>query len=131
MNQNNIKPQELRATDLRIGNLVYYKNTKDIAKVELIHNKHFDCRDEYGNFTPNGNYEPIPLSEEVLLKAGFKHKGAGFYIHASSLLDLCNIGDDFFLVGLKGVSLSKVYYLHQLQNLYYSLTGEELEVLWT
>ncbi len=65
----------MKATDLRVNNLLYFKNTKDIAKVSLIHDKHFDCRDEYGSFIPNGNYEPIELTEEWLLKMGFEKDG--------------------------------------------------------
>jgi hypothetical protein len=65
--------------ELRIGNCLQYKNTNDIAIVELIHKKHFDCRDEYGSFTPNGNYQPIPLTEEWLLKFGFEHSKPNYW----------------------------------------------------
>lgn len=119
----------MKANELRIGNLVYYKNTKDLAKVELIHNKHFDCRDEYGSFTPNGNYAPIPLSEEILLKCGFEEWEKERLHIPIPLGNLC------FTKGLNGVSLlgyqnkilgNVVRELHQLQNLYFALTGQEL-----
>lgn len=129
-----MKAEEL-APQLRIGNLLYYKGTTNIAKVELIHNKHFDCRDEYGGFTPNGAYEPIPLSEEVLLKCRFEkcEKHENFY--QIILNDWTKIYVAFhekqYAVELsvsKHSFCPKVKHLHQLQNLYCSLTGEELKV---
>src|SRR6478735_11936508 len=64
----------MKTRELRIGNYLNYKNTKDLAIVHLIHGeKHFDCNDEFG-FTPNGNYEPIKLTDEWLIKFSFKQK---------------------------------------------------------
>jgi len=58
--------------DLRIGNLLHYKGTTHTATVEIIHGKnHFDCRDEHGMFTPNGEYGPIAIDAEWLLAFGF------------------------------------------------------------
>lgn len=126
MNQNNIKPQELRATDLRVGNLVYYKNTNDIAKVELIHNKHFDCRDEYGSFTPNGDYEPIPLSEEVLLKCGFEKDKDSPWLLCNGMLVLNTGNHNTWEYGQSVIK--DIKYLHTLQNVFFALHHRELEV---
>jgi len=121
-----MKAEEL-ATQLRIGNLLYYKGTTHIAKVELIHNKHFDCRDEYGGFTPNGDYEPIPLSEEVLLKCGFKlNKENTLFEHSKCGLRLMDIVGMYYRANFP--IKADVTSIHQLQNLYYALCGVELEV---
>jgi hypothetical protein len=140
--------------ELKIGNCLHYKNTNDIAIVELIHKKHFDCRDEYGSFTPNGNYQPIPLTEEWLLKFGFKKHGAyefyfdilnyetsnffdehiektnlQFYIYNEHKIevkidiDATNVEGEF---EGKTLFLKHIQYVHQLQNLYFALTNEEL-----
>lgn len=119
----------MKAQELRIGNYVYYKNTKDFAKVELIHNNHFDCRDEYGSFTPNGSYEPIELTEEILLKCGFNKKqdyinGVGLCIFFEHKEFNYRLNQSFEVVLLK----IKLNNLHQLQNLYWCLTNEELNV---
>lgn len=86
------------------------------------------------------NYEPIPLNEDWLLKFGMEYYD-GFsnqrfirlnkhecdfskltYSHKEGLLRFTN-GED------KGTSLIPyVKYVHQLQNLYYALTGEELTI---
>lgn len=70
------------------------------------------------------NLNPIPLSEELLLKCGFeKHQWGDAVIYYSPLLEL----DAHFC--LKGVDYNiQVKSLHQLQNLYFDLTGKELEV---
>ena len=124
------------AQQLRVGNLLYYKNTKDVAKVELIHNNHFDCRDEYGSFTPNGNYEPIPLTEEILLKLGFEFNKK--YYHSKYIKYLIKLIYDFdqriLYFKYKGefspmIQIPKtIEYLHELQNLYHALTGQELKI---
>ena len=76
---------------------------------------------------------PIPLTEEWLLKLGFKkQKASELYIEYDN--------DRFIVVNcLMGVHLGfdvEVYfeeeyehikYVHQLQNLYYTLTGKELK----
>lgn len=78
MNQT-VKPElkspkmKIPTSQLMIGNTLKYKGTEYLATVDLIHGKkHFDCRDEFGSFTPNGEYEPIPLTPELLDDLGFE-----------------------------------------------------------
>lgn len=67
--------------------------------------------------------EPIPLTEQWLLKFGFKKKqthythsiNRGYEFILDSDFTLCDI--DIFV---------SVKYVHQLQNLYFALTGKEL-----
>lgn len=81
-------------------------------------------------------YKPIPLTHEILEKCGFK-KGAlmsgGFYGYDNGTMEL----DNNFNLELTDGRLSENgtrFYLpqnksvHQLQNLYFALTGEELEI---
>lgn len=122
-----MKNKKELAQQLRVGNLLYYKNTKDIAKVELIHNSHFDCRDEYGSFTPNGNYEPITLTEEILLKCGFEiNEGKTLFEHSKCGLKLMDIVGLYYRANFP--IKADVTSVHQLQNLYHALTGQELKI---
>ena len=138
--------------ELRIGNCLQYKNTNDIAIVELIHKKHFDCRDEYGSFTPNGNYQPIPLTEEWLLKFGFnplpfanilnsytksigrnRILSVGNVSTPNEMIFLCEINatDDKKIddaICIRNYDYDKYTHVHQLQNLYFALTNEELTI---
>lgn len=75
--------------------------------------------------------EPIPLTEDILLKCGFEYK-------AKSKLGVDSFGEIFIADnGICHISderdtnysfMAKCEYLHQLQNLYFALTGEELNV---
>ena len=72
---------------------------------------------------------PIPLTEEILLKFGFeeKSKSKNFYLgnfrfHISKPANY----DGFIFCDGYDVITDKIKYVHQLQNLYFALTGEEL-----
>jgi hypothetical protein len=77
---------------------------------------------------------PIPLTEEWLLKAGFKEikflneyrvqeKG---YKHLDMIIR-CGVCDEYrFLFDFAYEKCVNLKYVHQLQNLYFSLCGEEL-----
>ena len=74
--------------------------------------------------------EPIPLTEEWLLKLGFKKTewdnfnsyrlmiGNNDYTIVLYSDGNCEVGD---------IITCKIEYVHQLQNLYFALTGEELK----
>lgn len=108
----------MEARELRVGNLVYEANNL----VADISNWHFE-KARLDN-TPNCIFaDPIPLTEEWLLKFGFDDKNIdepknnlleknGFYIYKDSLRHL--------------ITGTPLVYAHQLQNLYFALTGEEL-----
>lgn len=78
----------------------------------------------------------IPLTPEILEKAGFKYdEGMESYdlFTSSGLISIAKdysffIGDNHFECGFAGGNKSLVKYLHQLQNLYFALTGEELQI---
>mgnify|MGYP003658203865 CR=1 FL=1 len=73
-------------------------------------------------------FEPIPLTEEWLVKFGFENTNTkenpnykkGFYtcMVREHGINICN-GHGF---------INDLNHVHQLQNLYFALTGEELEL---
>lgn len=135
----------MKASELRLGNIVYYKNKQyevygRISPVEI--DLDSESRDEH---IPNVNLckvQGIPLTEEWLLKCGFKvkhmmdtqkyqiivfHNLKMGYLSFDFSLCINDTNEYSHLDNL--VSISKpMKYLHQLQNLYYALTGEELEI---
>ena len=67
---------------------------------------------------------PIPLTEELILKCGFK-KGQYEYMLGDFIMEWFHNGYNF--TGGEGCQMGvPILYLHQLQNLYFALTGEEL-----
>ena len=72
--------------------------------------------------------EPILLTDEWLLKFGFRNN-AGFF--TLGLLSCVESYDDqcyYFYYGKDGDNEIKIRYVHQLKNLYFALTQKELEV---
>jgi hypothetical protein len=148
-----MKPQELR-----IGNYVYYEHTTHI--VSGVHgNKvyswwvkdgepviEYEAKDISGTQVENpymdvvSQYEPIPLTEEILLKCGFEHSNKGLNYGIFFVKDI-DESDEFYLrPSFEGgfywgfnnhnelKDVKNILYLHQLQNLYFTLTGEELKL---
>jgi hypothetical protein len=126
----------MKSTELKIGNLLRDKVTKTELKVInltekdivtfVIDRSKFPLQDGWG-------IEPIPLTEEWLLKFGFERHHADY---ANDIIYIKNVPDNTEFewgvypnelgsgIQIKNRNLLK--YVHQLQNLYFALTGEEL-----
>lgn len=115
----------MKATELRIGNYIYsyYPNGEKFVN-ELNHGGLAEVLvpSSY-DFKPD---EPIPLTEEWLIRFGFE-KGSDGNFYKDSQFTIYKRGVHF---GLIEGSLSWVEfdYVHQLQNLYHALTGKELTI---
>ena len=113
----------MKATELRINNLVYNDFTRkqmEVYPMMIVQLSKMDNLD-------NSNIKPIPLTEDWLLKFGFKKDTwtdngliIGSWWNNGSIL----ITDDFKLDGQE--EMKSLQYVHQLQNLYFALTNEEL-----
>ena len=126
--------QSVLAKDLRLGNkllflgdVVTFKNITEIREDGIFWIKTFEPKIESKNF----HFKPIPLTEDWLLKFGFELKG--FYrLKVTSFLELCWKPHDNALnlqTEKNGFTEdSKCKYVHELQNLYFALTGRELTV---
>ena len=99
----------MKASELRIGNLVY----KNGIATEITADTMLDI---LRYTTP---FEPIRLTEEWLLKFGFERNKDAW---TSFIKNDVIIATDKFIY----MSRTKLKYVHQLQNLYFALTGEEL-----
>lgn len=132
----------MKATDLRIGNLLM---CKEISQYPIpVYNIwsdgiiHFDWESMEGQTgAPIDRCEPIPLTSEWLEKAGFKEewKNSGFLVNRTSgwPISIRPITKKRFLSDepveqptWRMLDHVYVFYVHQLQNLYYALTGTEL-----
>lgn len=126
------------ANELRIGNWVMYS-----SKIQVNENKIRECVDHPDRFVP------IPLTEEWLERFGFLYNDK----HCRFDSEMWNVrnrpeGKEISMniwkatgskdSGYWGVTLREelvfddvtpvaIQYVHQLQNLYFALTGEELQ----
>lgn len=118
----------IAANELRIGNWVKgIVRPKEPVQIKELSNN--ICKaGEYLN-----DYEdvlPIFLSQSILEKCGFKRvnhiHGYTFYSLSESKTNRAHIDIYPEKTSWMGYSVSNCKHLHQLQNLYYSLTGKEL-----
>ena len=118
------KENKINAKELRIGNYVYTKEW--VIKSYGI--------DGFVNIIKNiDNFKPIPLTEEWLIKLNFKYKKTEKsnsysldFFRVSFVIDGRYKGKMFISVANLNPDVNNFLYVHQLQNLYFALTGKEL-----
>ena len=121
----------MKASELRIGNWV---NLKDIIttyqKVIMIDSEVNVIQCQNDIHSPLEDYEPIPLTEEILSGWGFEYDDingdSGYWQKRPTDSGLFRIllGEDGFVYDYQ----VDIKYVHQLQNLYFALTNEELKI---
>lgn len=116
----------VNANELRIGNWI---NLQD-SPIKV--NGHALWNMEQGLL--NGSYSPIILTPEILSKAKFEH------YHDNPRLEVFYVNRQWYYPFFINMSRGLTYWydenlklgsLHQLQNLFFALTGEELEITLT
>lgn len=118
----------MKASELRIGNLVDTKEHKSIV-ISSINS----IIDEIGYVWNNHNFgyyqlktfQPIPLTEQWLLRFGFVKQHERFYVLNDWVVEYRE-GTKLFNFATEEYIDIIVKYVHQLQNLFFVLTGEEL-----
>lgn len=140
----------IEARELRIGNLVklpdewFTKNpelsaTEPIIKVDKINYDLLFTHRYLVNHYNISDLSPIELTEEWLIKFGYTKEDEYFYDKEKETrllqskispkvfsfeMAYSNTNDD----SEKWVYMNSIHYLHQLQNLFFCLCGEELEI---
>ena len=114
----------MKANELRIGNWILNEKNQSI-KVSWINNN-----------IESISY-PIPLTEEILSKCDFNMID-DFTEHSHIDLDLQHcitfLKDENLIIiecddCCYNINLEHIKHLHQLQNLYFALTGQELTIM--
>jgi hypothetical protein len=109
----------MKASELRIGNKVLFSENGKVFTVFEIAKNGIVVGDEIEyTWIEIDQFEGIKLTEEWLLKFNFEKSSYGYES------EMLTIGFDF-RQEKTGV---KIEYVHQLQNLYFALTGNELEI---
>lgn len=116
--------------DLMRNNVIQYKG-RGIFRVKRIdHNDIGGVWEDDGVVSTENDYpeqfEPIPLTPEILEKCGFEDKNPwqrdNIVIDSESRLIIVD------QTGYGVIVARDVTYLHRLQNIFYALKGQELEI---
>ena len=127
----------MKANELRIGNWVKIQSHNQYARIIEIKSGRPDNRDFVRISSPNldtqfaveiSQLNPIPLTEEILLKAGFEKDTGEFYLYKDTTVRKTYYSDDFWRFIFKQQRIKDIKYLHDLQNLIFALTGEEIKI---
>ena len=122
----------LRTTELRIGNSIL-NHKGEIEKVKAIGIEGYVWFDEERNLSVE-LCQPIPLTEDWLLNFGWEldHNSNDLKSFINYKLDLDAINfspsrNEFYYNCWEESKCPK--YVHELQNVYFALTGEELTLI--
>lgn len=123
----------ISVTELRVSNILHVLRNDVVIEeeVESVGHRGINLSSGYGGCV-EPNYEEkdlfgIPLTEEWMVRFGFKKDG--FYNSAERWICryiLLFKGNGHFI--LCDYPLTTIKYVHQLQNLYFALTGSELTI---
>jgi hypothetical protein len=118
----------IRVNELRVGN----KLNRGGVMVTI------DGRSIFDIWSGSDEYRPIPLTPEVLIKCGAEADDASrmwWEIDLKQNIGQIHINPSMGIIWLRhhrkpGFSMNptSIEYLHELQNLYYALTKEELNI---
>lgn len=121
---------EIKPESLRIGNLMKEHYTGKIISVIELTEKSITFSD---SFIGKWQAEPIEVSEEILLKVGIIYRS--FYVVGTGNCNKWQLDDFILLKNIDGdfyCPLSAynpvLEFVHELQNLYFALTGQELNI---
>ena len=122
-----MKKAKVTYQELRLGNIVSYKNhikfhTLRVARLDEKKIKLGGCLRQYDQIIPVG------LTKDILVDwCGFTYDEVKDTYNKNGLKLHYNSGKGSAQIRLCG-TIKEITYLHQLQNLYYAIIGEELEV---
>lgn len=121
----------MKASELRIGNYVHTINPRHndkVLKIESIGDN--ESVNVFFREYKLSEIEPIPLTEEILLKFGFKKEKTtyinDYYIFINGVWNIKFKREGYCSFITFGCFLTDIKYVHELQNLYFALTKEEL-----
>jgi hypothetical protein len=125
----------VQTNDLRIGDYLSFKNVRsqvtaiDLNADGILPNVVADGNHEFVE-TTSPKVKGVKITTELLLEFGFAHTSK-----MSEKLEKWTLGSTNFIVYFNGIEAGLItslpatipcVFLHQLQNLYHSITGKEL-----
>lgn len=128
----------MNGKEFRLGNMIYYKvglwgggidkRKCFLAKITGLYGEGAFSFQALEGKIPDAHIfeEPIPLTEEWLLRFGFEKDRSGYRLDDINSL---SFSENYIVCWHdKVLGIKQIEYVHQLQNLYFTLTGEELTI---
>ena len=114
----------MKAKELRIGNLVNVSVIDQNVSVSAISKDTIRVNDNILAILKYDQIEPIVLTEKWMQKLGFKYsKMYGWFENKDTFI---KISKEFNLYFSYPRTYKELTFVHELQNLYFALTGKEL-----
>jgi hypothetical protein len=127
----------MKANEFRLGSFFCYKGciyAANVIRDNFVYGKNVNGFAS-GEF-PINKINPIPLTEEWLLKFGFEKDDTGVDMFDQDYYEwyqkefpvigvLCQSSDKEYIFD-ENTDTLRLKFVHELQNLYFALTGEEL-----
>lgn len=122
----------IKSNEIRIGNLLHDGSGR-LCRVEEISKNSFKAPAIVGGLTtvdPTHSY--IEITKEWLLKFGFYEVAAWMFVNGDYRAEFM-LQDRVVTIRVKtgnntSTAIADIIFVHQLQNLYFALTGEELKL---
>ena len=124
----------MEAKELRIGNYIHpLLDKKEVAEICYIGENDFGYeRLSDKEYFQGNSIKPIPLTEEWLVKFGFELEDEKIYYHLDSYEDIYITKTSYSFSIYNATHFTNIKqgikHVHQLQNLYFALTNEELTI---
>jgi hypothetical protein len=124
----------MKTNELRIGNFINHEdfNVPMMVSGILLDDNRIRVAAIGGQSTVmvGGSCSPIPLTEEWLFKFGFYQDGRSYKLKNFGRFIFHEIGISFYPSGILKSLLRRdiIQSVHQLQNLFFALTNEELTI---
>jgi hypothetical protein len=117
----------MHSKDLRLGNYIQ-DYAGNVVQAEALQQRE-DIKINEG--IAAASYEPIQLNAEWLIKFGFKPTGTSWLLSTDNYKDFdMQLIEESYCLNSDGLPFSNGFsYVHQLQNLYYAITNQELIIM--
>jgi len=121
----------IKPSELRIGNLIdsFATGAPVTIKIQADHFRQLNATTDY--------VKPIPLTEEWLQRCGFEFRADdkvwNIQVGNTNYLEfddegLCGVTPESWRDQCPIYIWAEIKYVHQIQNLYFALTGNELQI---
>lgn len=123
----------IQSNELRIGNIVENIHSKrkveifEVLTTRILIKANPILRVTKSISTPLSGYKGIEITPEVLNKCGLSNHQPSAYWKIGKWFEIYDSEGVFTYDLFRGKKV-ELHYLHQLQNLYFALSGEELPV---